>query len=271
MAPPSPFRSSVTGRVTIVAHRGASAIAPENTMAAFRLAQSAGADLIELDVHLTADDEVVVIHDETLERTTDGRGFVRERTLAQVRALAITGGAGERVPTLDEVVGWVRTTRLGLALEVKQPTAALGRPRYAGIAERVAEILRTHRMLDRTIVHSFDHATVRRMRDLLPDVATAVLSGGAASADPVAAARAADASGIHPRWSSVTEALCEAAHAALLHVHAWGFPEPADRALLARLLAAGVDSLGANDPAALRSLLALTPEKAPAPSATRER
>ncbi len=256
MAPPSPFRRSVTGRVTIVAHRGASAIAPENTLSAFRLAESAGADLVELDVHLTADDEVVVIHDETLDRTTSGHGLVRERTQAEIRSLEIRGGGGERVPTLDEVVAWTRTTRLGLALEIKQPTEALGRARYADIAERVALILRTHGMVERSIVHSFDHPTVRRIRDLLPDATTAVLCGSGTFVDPVGVARAADASGIHPRWSSVTEALCEAAHAAGLHVHAWGFPEPHDPAVVARLLAAGVDSLSANDPSALRSLIA---------------
>jgi len=257
VARPSPFRASVTGRVAIVAHRGASAVAPENTMTAFRLAAEAGADLIELDVHLTADGEAVVIHDETLERTTNGRGLVGERTLAEIRALDASRGAGEGVPTLEEVVAWARTRTLGLALEIKQPTAALGRAPYARIADRVAEVIAAHDLVDRAIVHSFDHPTVLRVRSLLPEVTTAVLYGSGVFVDPVAVARAADASGLHPRWSSVTAPLCEAAHAAGLHVHAWGLPEPHDRAVIARLLAAGVDSLSADDPAALRLLLAL--------------
>lgn len=256
MAPASRFRGTVTGRVNLVAHRGASALAPENTLGAFRLAELAGADLIELDVHLTRDDEVVVIHDETLERTTSGRGPVREHTLAQIRALAVRG-SDERVPTLDEVAAWARGTRLGLEVEIKQPTAALGRARYPDIAERVSAILAARAMVERSIVHSFDHATVRQVRAALPDATTAVLLGGGVLIDPVSVARAADASGIHARWSSVTEELCDQAHGAGLHVHAWGLPEPLAASLVARLLAFGVDSLSANDPGALRALLAV--------------
>jgi len=257
MAPPSPFRSSVTGRVNLIAHRGASAHAPENTLTAFRLAETAGADMVELDVHLTRDDAVVVIHDETLDRTTDGRGPVRDRTLAEIRALRMRG-TDERVPTLDEVAAWASASRVGLEVEIKQPTAALGRARYPDIAERVSDILSSRGLVARSIVHSFDHPTVRRVRDVLPAATTAVLTGGGVFVDPVGIARAADASGIHPRWSSVTEELCEQAHAASLHVHAWGLPEPLDPAVVARLLALGVDSLSANDPAALRALLAIS-------------
>ena len=256
MAPPSPFRTSVTARTNLVAHRGDSAHAPENTLTAFRLAAAAAVDLIELDVHLTRDDEVVVIHDETLERTTNGHGLVREHTLAEIRRLVVRGG-DERIPTLAEVAAWAHGAGIGLEVEIKQPAFALGRPRYDGIAERVCAILAAQELVGRSIVHSFDHPTVRRVRELLPDATTAVLWGSGAFVDPVAVARAADASGIHPRWSSVTEDLCDLAHAAGLHVHAWGLPEPLDRTLVARLLAIGVDSLSANDPAALRALLAI--------------
>lgn len=254
MASPSRFRRSVTGRVTLIAHRGASALAPENTLTAFRLAERAGADLVELDVHLTRDDEVVVIHDETLERTTDGRGLVRDHTLAEIRALHVRG-ADERVPTLDEVASWASGTRLGLEVEIKQPTYALGRTRYPRVAERVSEILAARGLVERSIVHSFDHPTVRRVREVLPAATTAVLTGGGIFVDAVGIARAADASGIHPRWSSINEELCGAAHAAGLHIHAWGLPEPLDATVVARLLAFGVDSLSANDPGALRELL----------------
>ena len=256
MAPPSPFRSSVSGRTNLVAHRGDSAHAAENTMTAFRLAAKADVDLIELDVHLTRDDEVVVIHDETLERTTNGHGAVRDHTLAQVRALSIAGV--ERVPTLAEVAAWLRTTHLGLEVEIKQPIVALGRPRYDDIADRVCAILAAHDLVARSIVHSFDHPTIRRVRDVLPAATTALRWGSGTFVDPVGVARAADASGIHARWTAVDERLCDEAHAAGMHVHAWGLPEPLDPALVARLLAFGVDSLSANDPGALRALMALS-------------
>src|SRR5712692_8314684 len=138
MAPPSPFRRSVTGRVSVVAHRGLSAEAPENTMAAFRRALEAGCDQIEFDCHVTADGVVAVIHDDTLDRTTSGTGRVAERTWAEIRAL--DAGAkfraefvGERVPSLDALVGWAVGTPLMLSLEIKQPSPASGRPRHPDI------------------------------------------------------------------------------------------------------------------------------------------
>ena len=225
-------------------------------MTAFRLAAEAGADLIEFDVHLSADDVPIVIHDDTLDRTTDGSGYVRDHTAPALRSLDASCGhaayRGEHVPTLDELVAWARTTSLGLSLEIKQPEPLSGRPRYGGIVARVAEVLTRHGMVARTLVHSFDHPTVREMRDALPDVTTAILYGGGTFGDPLVLALPAHASGIHPWWSSVSPGVCAAAHAQGMHVHAWGMPEPPDAAIVARLVAAGVDSLDTNDPPALR-------------------
>ena len=258
-APPSPFRRSVTGRVSAVAHRGLSAVAPENTMSAFRLAADARADLIEFDVHMTADDELVVIHDDTLDRTTDGTGLVREWTLAEIRKLDASAGnasfAGERVPSLDEVVAWARTAQVALSLEIKQPAPHTGRAPYPRIAERVADVLTANGMVDRTLVHSFDHPTVRRMRELLPDVATGILYGGGTFTDPLLLALPAHASGIHPYWSWVGPAVCRSAHAAEMHVHAWGFGDSPSSDTVEQLVRSGVDSLDANDVRWLKGVL----------------
>ena len=247
----------MTGKVSVVAHRGFSAAAPENTMSAFRLAADAGADLIELDVHLTADDQLVVIHDDTLDRTTDGSGLVRGRTYAEIQALDASAGMpgfrGERVPSLDAVLAWARTTKIGLALEIKQPGPHTGRPRYPGIAERVADALTAHAMVGRTLVHSFDHRTVQHMRELLPEVTTGILYG--ASTDPLHIALPPHASGIHPHWSWVRAEVCRAAHDAGMHVHAWGLPDPAPRDVIDALVRADVDSLDANDPRGLAATL----------------
>ena len=260
MAPPSPFRRSVTGRVSVVAHRGLSAVAPENTMAAFRLAADVGCDLLEFDVHLTKDDALVVIHDDTLDRTTNGRGWVRDHTLAQIRALDASYGnaayAGERVPALDELVGWAKAAGITLSLEIKQPTPATGRPKYPHIAERVADMLTAHGMTARALVHSFDHPTVRQMRELLPDLATAVNYGGGTFTDPLLLGAAADASGIGGWWAWVSPAVCDAAHRREMHAHAWGMADPPDPDAVALLVRAGVDSLDASDPRRLRPILA---------------
>jgi glycerophosphoryl diester phosphodiesterase len=249
----------VTGRVSVVAHRGLSRVAPENTMAAFRLAAEVGCDLLEFDVHLTRDDELVVIHDDTLDRTTNGTGHVRDRTLAEIRALDASYGnlayPSERVPGLDEVMIWARGAGVTLSLEIKQPTPATGRPSYPRIAERVADMLTSHGMAGRALVHSFDHPTIRQLRDLLPDLATAVSYGGATMADPLMLGKAADASGVHAWWAWVSADVCDAAHQARMHAHAWGMADPPDAATVEMLVRAGVDSLDTSDPRVLRPIL----------------
>lgn len=161
-------------RPLVVAHRGYSAVAPENTLAAFEAALRAGADLLELDVHLDADGVPVVVHDDTLDRTTDTAGAVAESPGALVRA-ADAGAwfapafAGQRVPTLREVVAVVaRFPRAGLLVEFKGawgPAAvsgAVGSMRLAGVAGR-------------SVVQSFDRSTVAALRDVAPDVRRALL------------------------------------------------------------------------------------------------
>jgi glycerophosphoryl diester phosphodiesterase len=260
MAPPSPFRRTVTGRVSIVAHRGLSATAPENTMAAFRLAAEVGCDLLEFDVHLTKDDQLVVIHDDTLDRTTNGHGYVRDHTLAEIRALDASYGnaayAGERVPTLDELVGWGKRAGITLSLEIKQPAPVGGRPKYPHIADHVAGMLTAHGMADRTLVHSFDHPTVLEMRQLLPKIATAVNYGGGTLTDPLLLSTAADASGIGAWWAWVSKTVCDAAHRQRMHAHAWGMADPPDPDVVALLVRAGIDSLDTTDPRVLRPILA---------------
>ena len=112
----------------VFAHRGASHYAPENTLPAFALAAAQGADGIELDVHLSKDGELVVIHDEELDRTTDGTGLVRDHTLAQLQALCadnhMPGFADARIPTLREVLALVRPTPLLVNIELKTGSAS---------------------------------------------------------------------------------------------------------------------------------------------------
>src|ERR1700704_3987340 len=119
------LRSS-TGRVSVVAHRGASAYAPENTMAAFERASQLGADAIELDVHLTADDRLVVHHDDTLDRTTTGSGYVRDQTWDEIACLSAGAWyadsfASERVPLFEDVLAWAKEKGMPLSVELKRP------------------------------------------------------------------------------------------------------------------------------------------------------
>jgi glycerophosphoryl diester phosphodiesterase len=155
----------MSGSCVRIAHRGASAQYPENTLLAFEQAIAQGVDMIELDVNLTRDGELVVIHDTSLDRTTDGAGPVRQHALADIRRL--DAGRGQRVPTLAEVVDVVRPTPVRLCIEVKGDddeslaiTAAL-----VGALERAD-------FLGRAVVTSFSPAALLRAKALCPRLAT---------------------------------------------------------------------------------------------------
>lgn len=163
----------------IVAHRGASGHAPENTLESFRIAVAQGADAIELDVHLTADRQLAVIHDDTLDRTTDRGGTIASLTMDDIRAAdagaAFTRaddagfpfrGRGHTVPTLPEVLAWL-PAEIGLVIEIKARAAA----------DASVEALRGHRVreTDRLQVISFDERAIDRVHELDASVPTGYL------------------------------------------------------------------------------------------------
>jgi glycerophosphoryl diester phosphodiesterase len=153
----------------VVAHRGASAYAPEHTIAAYELALSQGADLIEVDLHLSADDQPVAIHDATLDRTTDGAGPVRERTLKELKRLDAGGWfgpafRGHRLQTFQEILERFRG-RTGFAVELKG-----GSDLYPGIEERVVSLLQIYGVVEASLVLSFDYPALAKVREMEPGV-----------------------------------------------------------------------------------------------------
>ncbi|HSE06920.1 MAG TPA: glycerophosphodiester phosphodiesterase family protein [Methylomirabilota bacterium] len=158
------------------AHRGGALLWPENSLLAFRNALALGADFLELDVHLTRDGEVVVIHDATLDRTTTGTGPVRQRTLAELGGLRLRdrGGAAveEPIPTLAQVVELAKAGKRQILLEIKTDEQ---RQRYPGIEEKVLAVLDRHHYVPFTVVMAFEGATWRRLRQLRPDSRVAAL------------------------------------------------------------------------------------------------
>ena len=158
------------------AHRGGALLWAENSLLAFRNALALGADFLELDVHLTRDGEVVVIHDATLERTTTGSGPVRERTLAELGAVRLKDRDGavleERIPTLDQVVALAAAGKRQILLEIKTDER---RRRYPEIEEKVFAVLDRHHFTSFTVVMAFEAATWRRLRQLRPDARAAAL------------------------------------------------------------------------------------------------
>ncbi|MBD2869378.1 glycerophosphodiester phosphodiesterase [Paenibacillus arenilitoris] len=157
----------------IVAHRGASGYAPENTMASFELAELMAADYIELDVRLSKDGELAVIHDVKVDRTTNGSGFVHDYAMNELRRMDAgsfydPGYSGETISTLGEVLDRFGG-RIGLLIETKDPHL------YPGLEQKLAEELKRHGRLDKVVLQSFDFDSTKRMHELMPDVPVAVL------------------------------------------------------------------------------------------------
>jgi len=234
------------GRLWVVGHRGAMGHCPENTMASFERGLELGADWIELDVHLSADGALVVIHDETLDRTTNGHGLVREHTLAELKAL--DAGDGQPIPTLDQVLVWAHSRNAIVDIEIKNAPLY-----YEGIEEAVVACLNQHDMTEEVIVISFDHASVARVKELEPRVATGVLYACRPTDAGIGLARAAGADAVLPHWAYVTPSDVAAAHAAGLSVAPGSLNKTE---VLRQLIASGVDAIGTNHPDILRDVLA---------------
>ncbi len=236
---------SSTRVVLNIAHRGASADFPENTLAAFDAAMRAGADVCELDVQKSADGALVVIHDDTVNRTTDGRGKVASMTLAELKRLDAGSWrgrehAGERIPTLDEVFNLIEG-RCTLNIELKA----------RGIEEQVCWIIR-ERSAERTaLVSSFDWDVLTRVRKIAPEIRIGVLADRAPSRMLTAASRA-NAWAINPAAKLVKVELCATAHRLGYQVYTWTVDDCEE---MRRLIAIGVDGIMTNAPARLRSLL----------------
>ena len=203
-------------RPLVIAHRGASGTSPENTLAAFRRAEALGAAMVELDVQLTRDGQVVVIHDLLLDRTTDGSGPVGDRSLEELRALDAgrwfaPAFAGERIPLLADVLNAVS---LAVNVEIKAPAAE-------GLEARALAVVEAAGALGRVVFSSFDPTALDRLRALSSDAVLAVLW----EEDPIPMAlRVAERAGaraLHVRKDAATGEVLAAAREAHLETRVW--------------------------------------------------
>ena len=229
----------------VVGHRGARTSAPENTIRSFEKAAEARADLIELDVHFTEDRKLVVIHDATVDRTTDGFGLVRDLQLAQIRRL--NAGDGEQIPTFDEVLSWAKPRdQLGLVVEIKEDLYI-----YPGISEAVLDTIREHNLSERTIVISFDYAVVHEIKDLSREIAAGVLFDYPIT-DPLAVVRETHADAMFPSIRLVNSELVQLLHANNIAVYTWNANDPLQAQTA---IEAGVDGIGTDQPDLLHKLV----------------
>lgn len=233
----------------IYAHRGASGDAPENTMAAFRLALEQGADGIELDVQMTSDGQLAVIHDETLERTTNGEGWLSAMTYDQLRRLDASSTfpayRGEPIPLLSEVLELVRPTGIELNIELKNSILP-----YPGMEEAAIRLVKEYGLETRTVFSSFNHYSVAKLVRLEPGIEAAILYEGIYR--PAEYAATVGARALHPHRFSVTPEIVREAHLDSLKVRPWTANTPAE---WSPLVEAGADAIITNYPARLRAWL----------------
>lgn len=262
-AAPSPRSDRDTAQVAVVAHRGSSGVAPENTLAATRAALRQRSDVVEIDVHRTRDGELVLLHDTSLARTTDAEQVFPDRapwhvgdfSLRELRRLDAgswfdAGFAGEGIPTLGE---WARATggRADLLIEVKSPQLYPGIDRDLDAQLRGVPALRRAVARDRVVVQSFDHAWLRGYAQIAPEVPVGLLFGSSPTAAQVADA-ATWAEQVNPALGAITEPVVAQIQAAGLEAHVWTVNEGID---MRRAVRWGVDGIITNYPQVLREVL----------------
>lgn len=211
----------------VFAHRGASGYAPENTLPAFELADRQKADGIELDVQLTKDGQVVVIHDEKIDRTSSGSGFVRDYTLEELRQFSFDHHMdqyqGVKIPLLKEVLELVKPGSMEVNIELKT-----GIFWYQGIEEKTLEIVKEAGMEDRVIYSSFNHYSVQKIKELDPSAQTAYLYSDV-MLDVEKYAAATGVEGIHPAvYHMYMSDFAEAYKKSGLKVRVWTVNEEED-------------------------------------------
>ena len=189
--------------VQIWAHRGANEYAPENTMEAFKKAVSLGADGVELDIHQTRDREIVVIHDELLERTSTGKGFVKDYSLEELRRFDFAKGtrfegkAHYAIPTMREVFELLEPTDLAINIELKTNVF-----RYRGIERRILQMADEFGMRERVWYSSFNHLSVEKIHLLDPEAKVGFLYADAFTGMPVYA-RNLGLNALHPAFRNL--------------------------------------------------------------------
>jgi len=242
----------------VIGHRGAMGYAPENTLVSFEEGVRRGADLLEMDVQLSADNEVVVMHDTSVGRTTDGDGFVRDLPWKKIKTFDAgiwfgPDSAGQYVPSLTQVIERFRdrkTTKrhaVGLVIELKTVRGSGG-----SLADAVVALLQRESFTERCVIISFDAVALQEVRSAHKTIPTGLLFSEETDEGRVAQAKAIGAQAIFPRKTWVTTRGVAAAHKAGLAVGTWTCNTKNE---MKRMMTCGVDAVATNFPDRLRSLM----------------
>jgi len=217
----------------IMGHRGAAALEPENTLLSIERAIEIGVDAVEIDVHLSKDKEIVVIHDSTVDRTTDGTGPVSAFTVDELKKL--DAGKGQRIPTLQEVIEFIGN-KVKLVIELKEE----------GTVKSVLELIKRNNIEDTVYVISFWHRLVKTVKEIDSHIKTGVLLVGCPVDTCIATQAFADA--LVMNYSFIDMKFVQTAHKENLKVFVWNIDT---QNLLKSYADMGVDGIGTNDPRVL--------------------
>jgi glycerophosphoryl diester phosphodiesterase len=228
----------------IFAHRGYSAKFPENTMKAFIEAEKAGADALEIDVQLTKDGEVVIIHDEMVDRVTNGHGYVKDLSFKELRKLDAgfhkkTIVKKEPIPSLEELLEWMTSNRLICNIELKNNLFP-----YEGMEEKVIELVRKYHLSNRIIISSFNHYSIVYSYRLAPEIEIAPLFSQSLYM-PWVYAQSIHAKGIHPKLMTVTDEIIRSSIENGIQVRPYTVNKEAD---MKRLFSIGCSALITDEP-----------------------
>lgn len=219
------------GKILIIAHRGASAYEPENTLRSVKKALELGADFVEIDVRASRDGHLMVMHDAMVDRTTNGKGYVKDMTLEELKKL--NAGLGERIPTLQEVAELIRG-KAQLVVEIKVPE----------IEKKVLQVIKENELDRKVLITSFYHPILKRVKELDPNIRTGVI----VASRPIKPARLAldaNSNALFPKYIYVDLQMVEEAHRHDLAVYPWTIDALNE---IKPLIKMGVDGIVTNKP-----------------------
>lgn len=223
----------------IIAHRGASGYAPENTIPAFEKALEMGAEGIELDVHMTADGEIVVIHDHTIDRTSDGKGTIRDLTLEDMRRFDFGSWFSEEykgttIPTLKDVLEILKDWDGLLNIEIKS-----GPILYQGLEEKLVHMVKEYDFVDKVIFSSFNHYSLRDIKTIDPSMKIGLLYWEGL-VEPHIYAQRLGAEALHPHYNNIIPEVVEGCKKSEIMLNPYTIDDEQE---MARIMKAGVDGL----------------------------
>jgi glycerophosphoryl diester phosphodiesterase len=218
--------------IKVLGHRGCAGLEPENTIRAFRRALNLRVDLIEFDVRMTKDKKLIIIHDEKLDRTTNGCGFVKDFNFAEIRKF--DAGKEEKIPLFEEALDFLKNEKPTIVIEIKEPEST----------EKILEIIAQKKLKNKVLIVSFWHNVLKKIKELETKIKTGAILAGR-PINPILIAREAKTNLLCLRHEFIDEALVKDCHKNDIKINAWTVNEPED---IERMIKLGVDIISSDYP-----------------------